>query len=147
VTRKFLLAALISGALALPVAAQQGFYLSPVVSTESGGLFDAASETSTVIDLSLGSGSYSATFAVQAFASSGTTTCTYSVKGSIKDASASPSGTDFVDLPSPAALSCLAANDERLHFFRSRQIRTLRITLESLANGSGVTFAVFGMAK
>jgi hypothetical protein len=139
--------ALLLIALVLPLAAQQGFYLNPVVSTETGGLFDAAAETSTVIDMSLGSGSYSATFAVQAFASAGTTTCTYSVKGSIKNAVDSPSGTDFVDLPSPVALSCLAANDERLHFFRSRQIRSLRITLESLAGGSGVTFAVFGMAK
>ncbi len=140
--------ALLIALLTLPLSAQQGFHLDPVVSTEGNGLFDAATETSTVIDISLGSGAFSATFAVQAFASAGTTVCTYTVKGSLKSASDSPSGTDFVDLPTPTALSCLAANDERLHFFRSRQIRSIQIALgATLTGGTGVTFAVMGMAK
>lgn len=133
-------------AIAIPflLVAQQGFHLDPIVSTEGDGLFDAAGEKSTTIDISIGSGSYSATFAVQAFASAGTTACTYNVKGSLKD---SPSSTDFVDLPTPTALSCLTTNDERLHFFRSRQVRTLEITLATLTGGTGVVFAIMGMAK
>lgn len=128
----------------IPAFAQQGFHRITVPSTEGDELFDAAAETSIVLDVSDGKNAFTGRFAVQAYASAGTTTCTYNVKGSLKPASFNPSGTDFVDLPSPVALSCLTSNDERLHFYQSRFIRSIQITLASLAGGSGVTFDIMG---
>ena len=137
--RKALLIAL----LALPLSAQQGFHLDPVVSAEAGGLFNAAGEASTTIDISIGDGTFSGDLAVQAFASAGTSVCTYFVKGSLR---AAPTGTEWVDLT--AEKSCLGANDERLHFFNVRLVRSLQISLgATLTGGTSVTFAIQGMAR
>ncbi len=258
--------------LATVLAAQTPVYVSPVLSTETDGLFNAAAEVSTTINLRLRGGLPVKEFAIQAVAAPGVSTCTYNVKGTneynvstlasetldetdfathvewdvtgdfldsggncaythsagsgtclqveadllrtpainsvpytfvytvsaptgdpactittgfaasavnlletagthtttfTSAASAgdfvisctttsggitfddvslkrvTPSGTDFVDLPSPVALSCLAASDERLHFFANRGIFSLQITLATLT-GDSVVFRVLG---
>lgn len=128
--------------LALTLSAQTPIYVNPVLSTQADGLFNAAGEVSTVINLQLRGGLPAKEFAVQAFGTS-VTVCTYNVKGSVKSPTDSPATTDWVDLPTPTALSCLTTNDERLHFFANRGIQSLQITLATLT-GTSVVFRVLG---
>jgi len=128
--------------IALSLSAQTPIYINPVLSAESDGLFNAAGEVSTTINLRLRGGFPAKEFAVQAFGTS-VTACTYNVKGSVKAFDDTPATTDFVDLPTPTALNCLTTNDERLHFFANRGIQTLQITLATLT-GTSVVFRVLG---
>ena len=132
--------------MVIPVFAQQGFYQINIPSTEGDNLFNGAGETSDVLDLIIPGTKtvYTQEMAVQAFASAGTTVCTYSVKGSTTPASAAPSGTDFVGLSNPVILSCLTTNDQRLHFYKTTLVGSILITLETVTGGTGVTFNMIG---
>jgi len=128
---------------------QQGFYLINIPSSQGDKLFNAAGETSNSIDL-LKSGTkevFTHKMAVQAFASAGTTACTYSVKGSTHLASTPPVTTDFVFLSTPTILSCLTTSDERLHFYQTALVGSILITLETLTGGTGVTFNAVGTSR
>lgn len=124
------------------LGAQTPIYINPVLSVENDKLFNAAGEVSTTINLQLRGGLPAKEFAVQAFGIS-VTACTYNVKGSVKHFDDTPTTTDFVDLPTPVALSCLTTNDERLHFFANRGIQSLQITLATIT-GTSVVFRVLG---
>lgn len=130
-------------------AFSQGLYLINIPSSQGDKLFDAAAEASNPIDL-LKPGAkevYAHKIAVQAFASAGTTACTYSVKGSTHLASTPPVTTDFVFLSTPTILSCLTTSDERLHFYQITLVGSILITLETLTGGTGVTFNAIGSSQ